>query len=165
MSALVLMLAAPGPVWGKNVIRVGPSGDMSGATDADNIEFALQRRRMGRAGRVDRWRQEDGRPLLYEPCRRSGRLQGTITGENRDSTIWTAVPNDPVAYLYDSDYIIVPGVPEAGIWATALHLEFPFDWTLQNMSIDCLQPGAGRGNTRRVLPERRSVGVGTATAL
>ena len=133
------MLAVP--AWGNNVIRVAPSGDVTGVTDANNIEDAL--RAVGWRGRVELTDGDDATVDQYYTNRVvvvEG-FSGIITGENRDSTIWTAVPNDDLsACLYDSDYIIVPGVPQAAIWATALHLEAPFDWTLQNMSMIAANP-------------------------
>ena len=143
LCTLVLILAVPGPAWGQNVIRVAPSGVVTGATDADNIEAAL--RGVGWRGRVELTDGDDGTVDRYYTNRVvvvEG-FSGTITGENRDNTIWTAVPNDADAYLYDSDYIIVPGVPEAAIWATALHLEEPVDWTIQNMSMIAANPVPG----------------------
>ena len=125
------------------VITVAPSGDITGATDSASIEDAL--RDMPWCGRV---LLSDGDPETVDQYFTNRvivaeQFCGTVTGESAANTRWMMLPNDPSAYLYDSDYIDIPGNPGAGIWATGLHFEWPYEWTLQKMSMIAADPVDG----------------------
>jgi hypothetical protein len=71
-------------------------------------------------------------------------FDGTLKGEGMDQTIIEAVAGPgkkPFHFDFNSGYVNIPGNPNAGIWPTVLHFEFPVDVTVSDLTITELDPG------------------------
>lgn len=134
-----------------DVVSIAPSGDVSGVTDANNIQEALNTAGAidgtvyltdGDASTVDHYFVSQGIVVM-------GGFSGTLTGESKHQTVIEAIKQSDgtsFEFSFNSDYVTDPDNPNAGIWPTAIHFEYPEHVTIRNLTITTQSnpaPGAG----------------------
>jgi hypothetical protein len=129
----------------KVVIKVAPSGDLTGITDATNIQAALNNAELnggtvyltdGHVSTEDHYVVSKGIVVLNG-------FNGILKGEGKNKTIIEAVKKPDgtsFEFNFNSEYVTIPGNPSAAIWPTVIHFEFPEQVTIRNLTITHTNP-------------------------